>query len=97
MVLRRWDATFTKEETLLINKNQVIVHYKVSEGLSKYYEYVVRRYKEFDIGSKYTDKNYEYETKKDDDKKVRSKKDIDLDDLIEQFQNTPYDYEETEH
>ena len=30
-------------------------------------------------------------------KKLGLKKDIDLDDLIEQFQNTPYDYEETEH
>ena len=96
LALRRW-ASFTKDETFAINRNQVIVHYKVSEGLSKYYEYVIKRYKEFDNASKYTDKNYEYETKKEDEKKVRSKKDIDLDDLIEQFQNTPYDYEETEH
>ena len=50
-----------KEETL-INKNQVIVHYKVSEGLSKY-EYVVRRYKEFD-NVQIHNKNYEYETKR---------------------------------
>ena len=47
LALRRW-ATFTKRRNFSINKNQVIVHYKVSEGLSKYYEYVVRRYKEFD-------------------------------------------------
>lgn len=73
------------------------MHYAVSEGLSKYYEYVIKRYKEFDDASKYTDKDYNYKTKKDDEEKVRSKKDIDLDDLIEQFQNTPYDYEETEH
>ena len=96
LALRRW-ATFTKEDTFAINKNQVIVHYAVSEGLSKYYEYEIRRYKEFDDASKYTDKDYNYKTKKDDEEKVRSKKDIDLDDLIEQFQNTPYDYEGTEH
>ena len=96
LALRRW-ATFTKEDTFAINKNQVIVHYAVSEGLSKYYEYVIRRYKEFDDTSKYTDKDYDYKTKKNNEDKIRSKKDIDLDDLIEQFQNTPYDYEGTEH
>tara|TARA_B100000003_G_scaffold207559_1_gene225432 strand:- start:3099 stop:3560 length:462 start_codon:yes stop_codon:yes gene_type:complete len=96
LALRRW-ATFTKEDTFAINKNQVIVHYAVSEGLSKYYEYVIRRYKEFDDASKYTDKDYDYKTKKNNEDKIRSKKDIDLDDLIDQFQNTPYDYEGTEH
>ena len=47
LALRKW-ATFTDEKTFAIERTQVVMHHSVNIGLSKYYQYIVKKYKEFD-------------------------------------------------
>ena len=47
LALRKW-ATFTDEKTFAIERTQVVMHHSVNVGLSKYYMYIVKRFKEFD-------------------------------------------------
>jgi len=97
LALRKW-ATFTKYKIFAIDKNQVVLHYEVNIGLCKYYEYILKRYNE---AERYKNKNGD-ELKIDDDtievkKQITNLEETELEELIDEYQNVPYDYDETKH
>ena len=97
LALRKW-ATFTRDKVFAIEKNQVVLHYEVNIGLCKYYEYILKRYNE---AERYKNKNGD-ELKIDDDtievkKQITNLEETELEELIDEYQNVPYDYDETKH
>ena len=62
LALRKW-TTFTDEKTFAIQKSQVVVHHSVTLGLTKYYEYIIKRFKDFDNHSSLKKANDELESK----------------------------------
>jgi len=97
LALRKW-ATFTKDKIFAIDKNQVVLHYEVNIGLCKYYEYILKRYNE---AERYKNKNGD-ELKVDDDtievkKQITNLEETELEELIDEYQNVPYDYDDTKH
>ena len=97
LALRKW-ATFTKDKVFAIEKNQVVLHYEVNIGLCKYYEYILKRY---DDAERYKNKDGD-ELKVDNDNiEVKEQRttleESDMEELIDEYQNVPYDYDETKH
>ncbi len=97
LALRKW-ATFTKDKVFAIEKTQVVLHYEVNIGLCKYYEYILKRY---DDAERYKNKDGDELKVNDDNIEVKEQKttleESDMEELIDEYQNVPYDYDETKH
>ena len=97
LALRKW-ATFTKDKVFAIEKTQVVLHYEVNIGLCKYYEYILKRY---DDAERYRNKDGDELKVNDDNIEVKEQRttleESDMEELIDEYQNVPYDYDETKH
>ncbi len=97
LALRKW-ATFTKDKVFAIEKNQVVLHYEVNIGLCKYYEYILKRYND---AERYKNKDGDELKVNEDNIEVKEQittlEESDMEELIDEYQNVPYDYDETKH
>ena len=67
-------------------------------GLCKYYEYILKRY---DDAERYKNKYGDELKVNDDNIEVKEQRttleESDMEELIDEYQNVPYDYDETKH
>ena len=97
-ILHFVSGTFTKDKAFAIEKTQVVLHYEVNIGLCKYYEYILKRY---DDAERYKNKDGDELKVNDDNIEVKEQRttleESDMEELIDEYQNVPYDYDETKH
>tara|TARA_B100000683_G_scaffold18526_1_gene18224 strand:- start:443 stop:880 length:438 start_codon:yes stop_codon:yes gene_type:complete len=90
LALRKW-ATFTDEKTFAIERSQIVVHHGVNIGLSKYYQYIIKKYKEFDNYSALDKANSKLEKKMKEEISEEDK----FENAVEEYCNYYYDEDES--
>ena len=90
LALTRWVQPFTEQESIMINKSTVVTMVPASSGMSKYYEYVLKKMDLGDGPSEEELKAIEEEEKQGVNKEINFLQDMISNMLLSDKLSTPY-------